>query len=179
MLASLASVHIRRRGLTLSPKNSTNWDTIVHALGHTINTRPMRNSNTPEKVAALKRVAGKRMAERTDKSQRLRDTEHCRKTLEYFVRCESGAVLRIAAATPYQHGFERHQEQQKKQYRSTRTGVPRISGLGTGPCPEDSFNLGSHSATPSTTISVQRYLQFRWWLLLRVEKQIYFLEVYP
>ena len=106
--ASLVSDHVRKIYIIISPKNSTNWDTTVHALGHTINTHTMRNSITPEEVAALKRVAGEGiMAERTGRSQSLRVTEHYIKTLEYFVDCESGAALCMAAATPYQLTFER------------------------------------------------------------------------
>ena len=51
MSASLASDHVRRRNPILSPKNSTNCDTTVHALGYTVNTHTMI---TPEKVAALR-----------------------------------------------------------------------------------------------------------------------------
>ena len=51
------------------------------------------------------------MAEQTGRSQHSEDTEHCKKTLEPYVGCESGAVLSMAAVTPYQLAFERRQEQ--------------------------------------------------------------------
>ena len=111
MSASSASDHVRNRNPILSSKNSTNQDTAVQALGHTVNTHTIRNSINPEKVAALNRVAGEGMAEQTGRSQRLGGTECCKKNLESFVRCESGAVLRMAAATPYQLALERRREQ--------------------------------------------------------------------
>ena len=51
------------------------------------------------------------MTEKTGRSQRLEGTGHCRKTLEPYFGCESGAVLSMAAVTPYQLVFERRQEQ--------------------------------------------------------------------
>ena len=109
--ASLASDHLVRRNPIISPKNSANWNTTAHALGHTSNTHTRRSSITPEKVAALKRVAGEGMTERTGRSQRLGGTKHYIKTLEYFARCKSGALLRMAAITSHQLAFERRQEQ--------------------------------------------------------------------
>ena len=54
--AYLASDHVRRKNPILSLKNSTNWDTAVHALGYTTNTYTMTTSITPEKVAALREL---------------------------------------------------------------------------------------------------------------------------
>ena len=111
--ASLASDHVSKKKKShslLQKQHELGYDRTC-ARAHTINTHTMRSSITPEKVATLKRFAGDGMAERTGRSQRLGGTEHCRKTIEYLVRCESGAVLCMAAATPYQLAFEPRQNQ--------------------------------------------------------------------
>jgi len=61
--ASLASDHVRlfgpgEKGHTpiLAPKKSTHWDTIVDALGYTINTHSMTIAITRDKVAAIREL---------------------------------------------------------------------------------------------------------------------------
>ena len=51
------------------------------------------------------------MAERAGRRQCGGGTEHCRNTLEPYVHCESGKVLRMAVVTHYRLALERTQEQ--------------------------------------------------------------------